>query len=268
MTRIGLDVLVEMARSVSLSVNRFLGLHESGRKMGIGFGGDYTRLIDKIAEEAIVKYLEENDLSCILIGEEGGIRRIGRNPEEYLITDAIDGTTNAIRGIRFASTSLAVASEDRLGGVEAAAVLSLYDGRLYTAEKGKGARLDGRLISPSETTRLEESMVSVDVSSTPSRLSRAIPIIKAAKRVRSFGSASLEICHVASGLLDAHVDLRGKIRTLDFAAAMLILRESGGSFGLLNGDEPDETPLTRLRRFSIIAAANEALYSQILSLIL
>jgi myo-inositol-1(or 4)-monophosphatase len=267
MTRIELDVLVEIVRGVRQAVHQFLGLHESGRKLGIGFGGDHTRFIDQIAEKTIVKYLKENDLSCILIGEEGGIQKIGRNPEEYLIADAIDGTTNAVRGIRFASTSLAVASEDRLSRVEAAAVINLFDGGLYVAERDGGARLDGRTIAPSETTRLEESIVSVDVSSTPNRLSKVIPIMRTARRVRSLGSASLEICHVASGLLDAHVDLRGKIRTLDFAAAMLILRESGGSFGFLNGDEPDEVPLTRLRRFSIIAAANEALYSQILSLV-
>jgi myo-inositol-1(or 4)-monophosphatase len=267
LTRIGLDVLVEIAKNVRQAVNRFLGLQESGRKLGVGFGGDHTRIIDQIAEEAIVRYLEEKGLSCILIGEEGGIQKIGRAPEEYLIADAVDGTTNAVRGIRFASTSLAIASEDRLSGIEAAVVINLFDGGLYAAERGGGARLDGKAISPSEATRLEDSIVSVDVSSTPYRLGRAIPIMKAARRVRSLGSASLEICHVASGLLDAHVDLRGKIRTLDFAAAMLILRESGGAFGLLNGDKLEEVPLTKLRRFSIIAAANEALYSQILSLI-
>ena len=91
--------------------------------------------------------------------------------------------------------------------------------------------------------------------------------MKAARRVRSLGAASLEICHVASGALDAHVDLRGKIRTLDFAAAMLILRESGGFFSLLDVDDPGRIPLTKLKRFSIIAAANEKLYSQIASLI-
>ncbi|RLI03303.1 hypothetical protein DRO38_02860, partial [Candidatus Bathyarchaeota archaeon] len=98
-------------------------------------------------------------------------------------------------------------------------------------------------------------------------LNRVIPVMKTARRVRSLGAASLEICHVASGALDAYVDLRGKIRTLDFAAAMLILRESGGVFSLLDTDEQMEIPLTELRRFSIVATASERLYSQIVSLI-
>ena len=43
---------------------------------------------------------------------------------------------------------------------------------------------------------------------------------------------------------------------------MLILRESGGIFSLFDGDEHDEKiPLTRLKRFLIIAVATEELYS-------
>ena len=146
-------------------------------------------------------------------------------------------------------------------------MINLFDGELYVAEKDKGARLDGKKITTSKASELKNSIVSIDVSSTPERLNRVIPVMKTARRVRSLGAASLEICHVASGALDAYVDLRGKIRTLDFAAAMLILRESGGVFSLLDTDEQMEIPLTELRRFSIVATASERLYSQIVSLI-
>jgi len=146
-------------------------------------------------------------------------------------------------------------------------VINLFDGELYVAEKDKGARLDGKKITTSKASELKNSIVSIDVSSTPERLNRVIPVMKTARRVRSLGAASLEICYVASGALDAYVDLRGKIRTLDFAAAMLILRESGGVFSLLDTDEQMEIPLTELRRFSIVATASERLYSQIVSLI-
>ncbi len=266
MSRIDLDILMDMAREIHRTVHPFLGLHESGRKIGIGFGGDFTRFIDHIAEKAIIEYLERRDLSCIFVGEEGGVQKIGENPKEYLIVDAVDGTTNAVRGINFASASLASAPRDRLKDVEAAAVINLFNGELYVAEKDEGARCDGKEIVPSKSSMLKEAIVSIDVSSTPERLDMAIPVMKAARRVRSLGAASLEICHVASGVLDAYVDLRGKIRTLDFAAAMLILQESGGFFNLLGADE-EEIPLTRLGRFSIIAAANENLYSQIASLV-
>jgi len=267
MSRINLDILIGMAKEIYCAVHPFLGSQESGRAIGIGFGGDLTRLIDQIAEKTIIQYLKERELSCTFVGEESGVQRIGKDPECYLIADAVDGTTNAVRGINFASASLAVASRDMLRDMEIAAVINLFDGELYVAEKDKGARRNGKKIMPSKTSALEESIVSIDVSSTPERLSMVIPIMKAAKRVRSLGAASLEICHVASGALDAYVDLRGKIRTLDFAAAMLILREAGGFFSLVDVNEEEEIPLTELKRFSIIATANENLSSQMTSLI-
>jgi len=267
MSRISLGILTDIAREVYRAVHPLLGLPESGRRIGVGFGGDFTRFIDQTAEKTVIHYLEQKSLPCILVGEEGGVQKIGKNPKDYLIVDAVDGTTNAVRGINFSSASLAVATADSLKDVEAAVVINLFSSELYAARRGEGAQRDGEKIAPSKTLTLKESIVSIDVSSTPERLGMVIPLMKAARRMRSLGAASLEICHVASGVLDAYVDVRGKIRTLDFAAAMLILRESGGFFSLLNADEEWKIPLTRLKRFSIIAAANEKLYSQIISLI-
>jgi myo-inositol-1(or 4)-monophosphatase len=86
-----------------------------------------------------------------------------------------------------------------------------------------------------------------------------------AKSVRSFGSASLEICHVASGRLDAYVDLRGMLRALDFAAAMLIVEEAGGIFVQRDGRGFDGYRLSELNRFSVLAAANENIYRELAS---
>ena len=263
----GIDVLVEISKEIRKAVHPFLGSSESGKIVGIGFGGDHTRLIDQIAEEAVVKYLKRNNISCILIGEEGGVQEIGGNPERYLIVDAIDGTTNAVRGISFASSALAFASKDSLKDIKAAAVMNLFSGELYVAEKDKGAWRNGKRIATSKTLDLKDSVISVDFSPITERVDMIIPVIKAVRRVRSLGSASLEICYVASGMLDAHLDMRGMIRTFDFAAAMLILEEAGGIFNLLGINDKNEIPLTRLRRFSMIATANRELYSQIISLI-
>ena len=267
MSKIGINVLVEISKEIRNAVRPFLGSSEGGRIVGISFGEDHTRLIDQIAEESVVKYLKRNGISCILIGEEGGVQEIGENPKRYLIVDAIDGTTNAVRGIGFASSALAFASKDNLKDIKAAAVMNLFSGELYVAERNKGAWRNGKRITTSKTLDLKNSVISVDLSPITERVSTIIPVMKTARRVRSLGSASLEICYVASGMLDAHLDMRGMIRTFDFAAAMLILQEAGGVFDLLEVDDKDEIPLTRLRRFSIIAAANRELHSQIISLI-
>ncbi|MEM2111367.1 MAG: inositol monophosphatase family protein [Candidatus Bathyarchaeia archaeon] len=267
MEKKSLHILREMAKEVYLTVHPLLGTLKSGEIVGSGFGGDKTKLIDAVAEEAIINYLTKNDLSCIFIGEERGVEKIGDAPRFYLITDGVDGTTNAVRGINFASTAMAISPTDRLGDLEAAVVMDLSNGGVYAAEKGKGAFYNGEKIKPSKTVDLEDAILSIDISRAPEAVEKMIHLMKVLKSLRSLGSASLEICLVASGLLDAYVDVRGKLRTLDIAAAMLILKEAGGLFLQPNGEEPRDVTLTKLNRFSIIAAANKKIFNEITALI-
>ena len=65
--------------------------------------------------------------------------------------------------------------------------------------------------------------------------------IKLAKKekVRSLGSASLEMCMVANGALDFFVVGSEYIRVVDIAASTLILREAGGFVKNIGGEELD-----------------------------
>ena len=144
-----LKVLEEIANEVYLTVNPLLGTEMSKRTVGIGASGDPTKQIDAIAEEVVVQYLKKNNISCVLVGEECGTVKIGGEPEVYMIVDSIDGTTNATRGINFASTSMAASPKDSLNSIETAVVMRLDNGKVYTAEKGRGAKYDGKKISPS-----------------------------------------------------------------------------------------------------------------------
>jgi len=233
--------------------------------VGDGFGGDQTLLVDEVAEKAILRYLVKHRVDCTFIGEERGVQTVGEKPEFFLIADAVDGTTNATRGINFVSTSLAASPKDDLGCIEAAVVMNLCDGETFEAEKGKGARRNGKAIETSGTVSLKDAVIGVDVSRSPDSLEPSLPFIRKAKTVRSFGSAALEICYVASGRLDAYVDLRGMLRTVDFAAAMLIVREAGGIFVQSDGIGFSSYRLSELSRFSVLAAANEGIYTELAS---
>ncbi|MEM3040728.1 MAG: inositol monophosphatase family protein [Nitrososphaerota archaeon] len=263
-----LNILKAIAQEVYSVVHPFLGTPESREVVGSGFGGDRTRFIDTVAEETIIQYLKRNHLSCMFVGEERGVQKVGEEPSFYLIVDGVDGTTNAIRGINFASTSLAVSPTDQLKDLEASVVMNLFNGGLYETVKGGGAYYKGKKIKPSEIRSLRDAVLSIDLSSAPELVEKVAPIMKAIKSLRSLGSAALEICYVASGLLDGYVDVRRKLRTLDIAAAMLILKEAGGVFLQPDGTELRNVLLTELNRFSVIAAANRAVYDEIVSLIL
>ena len=262
-----MSILKDIAREVYSAVNPLLGTAESKKTVGLGFGGDETSIIDDVAEKTIIDHLIRNKISCTFIGEERGVQNLGENPSFYLVTDAIDGTTNAIRGLRFVSTSLAVSPSNDLGSIEAAVVMDLSDGGIYEAARGKGARYNNKEIKTSDTSVLDDAVLSIDVSRAPDAVEKIVPLVRAAKSVRSLGSAALEICHVASGQLDAYVDVRGMLRTIDIAAAKLIVEEAGGVFLRPNGASLSNYPLVELNRFSVIASANEKIHSDIVSLL-
>jgi myo-inositol-1(or 4)-monophosphatase len=259
-------ILKGIAREVQSAVNSLLGTSESKKTLGKGFGGDQTVLVDEVAEETIINFLKCQKIDCTFIGEEHGVQKIGKKPAFYLIADAVDGTINATRGISFVSTSLALSPTDDLDDVEAALVTNLCNGEMYEAEKGKGAKYKGEKIKTSETAFLNDAVLGIDISRAPNSVEPTAPFMKIAKSVRSFGSASLEICHVASGRFDAYVDLRGMLRTFDIAAAILVVREAGGIVLQPDGKGFDGYPLSELNRFSVIAAANENIRLEIMSI--
>jgi myo-inositol-1(or 4)-monophosphatase len=78
------------------------------------------------------------------------------------------------------------------------------------------------------------------------------PIMKKANHVRLFGAVALELCYLARGMLDASVDMRGKIRPTDIAASYLIVKEAGGKV-YFEDKELDKLDINTGLRFSAIA---------------
>ncbi len=262
-----IHLLTDLAKEIFSAVHPLLGTAKSREVLGLGFGGDKTRFIDAVSEEAVIRNLEKKGFSCILIGEECGVKEIGPSPQFYLVLDGVDGTTNATRGIGFASASIAISPTRWLRDIEAAVVIDLYNGGIYSAEKGEGAKFNGKPIKTSNIKTLEEAVLSIDISRSPGSIEKIAPLVSKARGVRALGAASLEICHVASGLLDAYVDARGKLRTMDFAAGMLIVKEAGGIFLQPNGEDIPNVQLTELQSFSVIASANKDIFDEIFLLI-
>lgn len=261
------DLLVSISREIFLMVHPLLGTEKAGEIVGLGFGGDKTRFIDAMSEEAAIRFLNEREISCILIGEECGVKEIGSQPKFYLILDGVDGTTNAIRGIGFASASVALSPTRWLEDIEAAAVINLYNGGTYSAEKGEGAKFNEKPIKTSDRKRLEEAVVSMDVSRSPEAAEKIALLAGKVRAIRALGSASLEICHVASGLLEAYIDIRGKLRIMDFAAGMLIVREAGGVFLQPDGEKLPNIQLTYTGGFSVVAASNKTIFDELSSIL-
>jgi len=255
-------ILEECAQRVRREALPFFNTQNADISFGRGAGGDTMKKIDLIAEKAIVETLEEREASVILISEETGTKKIGDAPHRhYLTTDPIDGTTNAIRGIPFIATSLAISKVPYLQDVETALVSDLFHDVTYTASREKGAFKNGSRIEPSATSSLERAVMGVDLKAfrTMELVKRLGRVLEKTKHLRHLGANAIEICYVADGSTDAFIDLRGKLRVTDVAAAYLILREAGGIMVAPDGEEMN-VPLTATQRVSFIAVANKAMY--------
>jgi len=237
--------------------------------LGIGAGGDPIKQIDLAAEKAIIKTLKEHRLSFTLISEESGIKAYGSNPREnYVTADPIDGTTNLTRGIPFYATSIAVSTKPELKTVHTALVADLYHDVTYTARKGEGAKRNSQKIAPSKQAELAEAVIGVDLNTYKAReiAPRLTALIERTKHIRHLGANALELCYVADGTTDAFIDIRGKLRTTDTAAAWLIIKEAGAKITTPNG-KPLNAKLDPKEKLTFIAAANPKIHKAILSLI-
>ncbi len=253
------------AQRMKEEILSLFGSAEAQMGFGVGAGGDVIKKIDLAAENALIETLQDSDVSCTLISEEAGTKEIGSNPSAYYVTaDPLDGTTNAVRGAPFMAISLAVSKKPNLRDVETALVCDPVHNATYIAELGKGAFRNGKRIQSSSETSLGEAVVGVDFNTLKIRelLPMLFPLLEKTKHLRHFGADALELCYVADGTIDAFIDLRGKLRVTDIAAAHLILREAGGIMVTPEGNELDVV-LKATERVAFIAAANRTICAKI-----
>src|SRR5918994_3821747 len=283
-----LDILIESSKNVYSEIKDLLGTSEGASKISLGAGGDISRKIDIVAEKAVLNTIKSSNISPVIIGEECGIVNLNKsysssspsssssnnNDNGFVIMDAVDGTTNAIRGIPFSCCSLAFANEFKLSSVTDAVVLDLFTGDIYSASKQKGSFFNNKKISVrnekdfSSLTSLEDLksidvLIGTNVSGVPPNILDEISkVISFSSHIRHFGANALELCYFARGFMDAYIDIRGKIRSTDIAAAYLIAKEAGGKLYSSNGQELD-SELGLKNKLSFYAVSNKRLFDLI-----
>ena len=260
-----IDILKDACIQIREKTRNLIGTKEGSRKLGKGAGGDISRKIDLVAERAVIDAIKTHNFYPTIIGEECGTIQ-GENG--FLIMDAIDGTTNAIRSIPFYCSSLAYAIDFKLSSVVDAAIIDLVSGDLYYASKNKGAYLNGsKLEVRRQNNKLpkarqnKEIIIGMNISGVQEdAIMRLSKIICKTNHTRHFGANALELCYFARGFMDAYIDLRGKIRSTDMAAAYLIVKESRGKIYSFEGSELD-SELGVNTRMSFLAVADKNVFN-------
>ena len=229
----------------------------------LGEGGDDTTAIDAAAEDAVVARLEALFGDFRLVSEELGERSFGGGGELRVVVDPIDGSVNAKRGIPFFALSLAVAEGPTMDDVVFGFVYDFGAREEWVAERAGSVLLNGiPLEAPPPKDPIE--ILAFEGTTTAAVARHASAMESAATRLRVMGSLALSLCHLAAGRVDGVCCLK-PARSIDIAAAQLLVRERGLAIELFEAPPFGEAPLDLGRRSRVVAAATPALCEQLAS---
>lgn len=186
---------------------------------------DYVTNVDKEAEAIIIEIIQKAYPDHGILGEETG-RHEGN--EYTWIIDPLDGTKNFIRGIPFFCISIAVMYQNRL---EHALVYDPLRDELFTATRGKGAKLNNYKMRVSDTSKIQGIVVGTAIPTFDKTyqslyLKHFNELFPELSGIRHMGCAVLGLTYVAAGRLDAYWEMG--LKPWDMAAAALLVREAGG----------------------------------------
>lgn len=202
---------------------------------------DIVTQIDVEAERLIRDRLADLRPEDGILGEEGD--DVTGSSGVTWVVDPIDGTVNYLYGIPHFSVSVAAVTgrpDPSHWRIEAGAVLDAT-GVLWTAARGEGSWRAGTSLRRHGGPSLAGSLVATGFQYTAERraqqgqvVARLLPRIR---DIRRLGSASMDLCHVAAGMVDGYYE--HGLKPWDFAAAALIATESGVRVAGIDGGAPD-----------------------------
>jgi myo-inositol-1(or 4)-monophosphatase len=231
--------------------------------IGIGASGDKTYPIDKLAEDIILSGLEVSGEALTVISEEIGIKDI-KNGGSKILIDPIDGSRNAVSGIPFYCTSIAVVDGNTIGDIKLAYVVNLVNGDEFWAEKGKGAFLNGEKI----TTQKDDNfyLIAYEAQSPNKDISRIISLLAQSMKTRCFGATALDLAYLACSAISVFAN-PSLSRSFDFAGGWLLVKEAKGIFTDIKGNSIETLGISLKKSTSLLVSGNEKLHEKALRLL-
>jgi myo-inositol-1(or 4)-monophosphatase len=222
---------------------------------------DLVTFVDKYIEEYLINEILKKYPDHGVIGEEGTFKKDISNTETVWIIDPIDGTTNFVHDRGHYAISIAIVHKDiELIGI----VYDPIHDELFYGEKDKGAFYNDKKIEITSKSSIQESLIGVimfwDNPKTKEQMdSRIIKLARDSRGLRINGCASLDICHVALGRLDAYIS--AILQPWDFAGGKIFLEQAGGLVTHIGGDK------INIKSQGSIVACNPGIQKKLLSIL-
>ena len=231
--------LLNLAESIALKAGSLLVNRPSkfdlDEKSGVF---DFATQMDHESEKLIVSAILAARPDDGLIGEEGANRE-SKSGVTWVI-DPIDGTVNYLYDIP--GWCISIAAKDKDGGL-AGVVYSPATQSLWKAHRGGGAFLNGNPIKCNDPVALNRALVgsgfAYDLEKRKIQAALIARLLPEIRDLRRLGACAVDMCHVASGSLDAYFE--AGVNEWDYAAAGLIATEAGAMIsidkGIWNGEK-------------------------------
>ena len=192
----------------------------------------YDVAIEKVLSEKLAKKFPD----YTIIGEENTTTIT--YPKKAIYIDPIDGTTNFVHRIPHCAISIGMWED---GAPIAGIVYNPVLDECFSAERGKGAYLNGKKLHVSEQNIFQQSLIATGFPYTKVKkdqdyewvlkcMANLLPITR---DIRRFGAASLDLCYLAKGVFDAYFECN--LKPWDVSAGLLIVLEAGGKITNLEG---------------------------------
>lgn len=253
-----LNIAIEAARAAGTLINRAMKRMDTIKIAEKG-PNDFVTEVDQRVENEIISIVHKAYPTHGFLGEESG-ETDGEEDYQWII-DPIDGTRNFIHGFPHFAVSIAVKHKNR---IEYGVIYDPNRQELFTATRGKGAKLNDRRIRVAERKRLEECLLGTGFAYRHSNRHNEVPgkifqsMIPITGDVRRAGAATLDLAYVACGRLDGFWEIG--LNIWDIAAGVLLVKEAGGMVCDPQGGED-------FLKTGNVVAANPAIMRQFLKTI-
>ena len=196
---------------------------------------DVVTNLDTDVENFIAEKLRKYDSSIGFLGEEFGERK---KSNRLWLVDPIDGTAHFVRGIPFCTTMIALVED---GEVVLTVINNFITKELYTAEKDKGAKLNGENIHVSSRT-LRDSYISFESNLASEKNLKTYQALDSKCILLHTINCGYEYGLIASGKIEGRICVDPFGKDWDYAPGSLLISEAGGivkNIGKTNYDYKD-----------------------------
>ena len=201
---------------------------------------DIVTETDLASEQAVLDVIRSHFPTHAILGEEGGVS--GDPKSSYLwAVDPLDGTTNFAHRYPAFAVSVGVMEKDvPVAGcvIEFAGGQGTWVTRTYSAYRGGGATMNGQEIKASKVSTLNKSLLVTGFgydhgAQWQTNMDLFKGLTDVSQGVRRLGAASVDLCHIAAGIVEAYWEF--DLKPWDTAAGQIILEEAGGLVTTMDG---------------------------------